>query len=185
MTKSEITKNTIKLTIYGIKDKRTDEIKYIGQTSNLTNRKYKHLHEHNRPVTQEIYRTGVDNIEFVELDVVGFDEVAEAEKRYIKKYDTKKNGWNQNDTYKPISIEGRRKISKLKKGRNNPMFKVDFSQEELKEMFELYYNNQKETIKKLSEKYNCSPATICNILNFKHFLSRDNDQLLEEYSDVI
>jgi len=185
MTKDTITKDTVKLIIYGIKDKRTDEIKYIGQTSNLTNRKYKHLHEMDRYVTQQIYKTGVENIEFVELDVVNFDEVAEAEKRYIKKYDTKNNGWNQNDTYKPISIEGRMKISSMKKGRNNPMCKFYFSQEELKEMFALYYDNQKETIEKLSNKYGCSSSTISNILNYNHYLTRDNEELKEEYNEVI
>lgn len=92
--------------IYGYKNKQTNQMKYIGQTSNLPYRRYKHeqydpfheeLVEYNYPLSRGIRKYGNDCYEcvIIERNINNEQEAIERESYWINYYNTFNNGYNQ------------------------------------------------------------------------------------------
>lgn len=79
--------------------------KYIGLTNNIIRRKLRHFSDlkHNRHdnsfLQKEFNIYGIENFSFnIEFEgEVSYQEIGEKEKEYIKKYDSYRNGYNQNE----------------------------------------------------------------------------------------
>lgn len=79
--------------------------KYIGLTNNIARRKARHFTDlkrniHDNSFLQKEYNIyGKDNFSFsIEFQGdVTFEQIGEKEKEFIKKYDSYKNGYNQNE----------------------------------------------------------------------------------------
>ena len=92
--------------IYGYKKRNINKIVYVGQTSNISYRRYKHekydpfainIVEYEYPLSRGIRKYGIDNYEFIILeDNISSAELAiEREQYWIKFYNTYKEGYNQ------------------------------------------------------------------------------------------
>ena len=92
--------------IYGYIDKINNKIKYIGQTSNLEYRRYKHeeydpfhenVIEYNYPLSRAIRKYGVNNYQCIIIEDNIVDEIQAIikEEYWIKFYNTYKKGYNQ------------------------------------------------------------------------------------------
>lgn len=86
--------------LYYIKDLRSDNIIYIGQTVDFGQRKYRHFWDTVQPVDKYMYEEGRDNFEikiFEDIDVENFteDDLRKKEDELIVFYDTKNNGFNK------------------------------------------------------------------------------------------
>ena len=123
--------------IYGYKDKKTNQMKYIGQTSNLDYRRYKHekydpfhekLVEYNYPLSRGIRKYGLDNYEciIIENNIENEQLAIERESYWINYYNTFKSGYNQTPGGKaPKYIKFEKEIiEKVKKMLIN---KIDFN----------------------------------------------------------
>ena len=84
--------------IYGYKKISTNEIVYVGQTTDLTTRRYRHeihdpynpnIKEYNYPLSKGIRKYGIENYECVILEEVEKEQdLNEREKYWIKFYNT-------------------------------------------------------------------------------------------------
>lgn len=90
--------------IYKIENKINHKI-YIGLTCNIKRRHFRHFSDlrcnrhDNKFMQSEFNKYGEDNFEFTEIlngDYTDY-EIGELEKKYIKIYDSYKNGYNQNE----------------------------------------------------------------------------------------
>lgn len=91
--------------IYAYIKKETDEVKYIGQTNNLSFRIWQHKYnsycekrkEYNYPLSRALRKYGEDAFEIKILeDNLTEDEANEREVYWIRFYDTCFKGYNQN-----------------------------------------------------------------------------------------
>lgn len=123
--------------IYGYKDKKTNQIKYIGQTSNLNYRKYKHekydpfhkeLVEYNYPLSRGIRKYGIDNYEciIIEQNIDNEQLAIERESYWINYYNTYKKGYNQTEGGKAPKYIKFDKES-IKKVKQMLIDKIDFN----------------------------------------------------------
>ena len=113
--------------------------RYIGRTRNFNKRMIEHKCHSNYPINKRkfydaIFKYGWDNFEKRVIEYVSSEEEAiKMEKYYIEKYDTVENGYNHSndseaggDNWSLLSDERKEKIRynmrKRMKGKNNPMF---------------------------------------------------------------
>lgn len=92
--------------IYAYKSKQDNKIKYVGQTSNLEYRRYKHekydpyhkeLVEYNYPLSRGIRKYGIENYILIILEdnILEERQAIEKESYWINYYNTYNNGYNQ------------------------------------------------------------------------------------------
>ena len=92
--------------IYGYKKISENKIVYVGQTSNIAYRRYKHevydpysinTIEYNYPLSRGIRKNGIDDYEFIilENEINSIEKAIEKEAYWIKFYDTYNHGYNQ------------------------------------------------------------------------------------------
>lgn len=92
--------------IYGYKEKKTQKVCYIGQTSNEKYRRYKHeiydpIHkdvvEYEYPLSRGIRKHGLDYYEYfiIEDNITDEQQAIDREQYWISYYDTYNNGYNQ------------------------------------------------------------------------------------------
>lgn len=92
--------------IYAYRSKYDNKIKYIGQTSNLEYRRYKHekydpyheeLVEYNYPLSRGIRKYGIDNYILIILEdnILEEKQAIERESYWINYYNTYNDGYNQ------------------------------------------------------------------------------------------
>lgn len=123
--------------IYGYKNIKTNQMKYIGQTSNLNYRRYKHekydpfhkeIVEYNYPLSRGIRKYGIDNYECVIIeDNIENEQLAiERESYWINYYNTYNNGYNQTPGGKaPKYIKFEKEI--IEKVKTMLINKIDFN----------------------------------------------------------
>ena len=92
--------------IYGYREKETQIVKYVGQTSNEQYRRYKHeiydptheeVKEYNYPLSKGIRKHGLDFYEYfiIENKITDEKKAIEREAYWISYYNTYKQGYNQ------------------------------------------------------------------------------------------
>lgn len=85
--------------IYGIKDIRTDNVIYVGLTTNYKQRKYHHFHTSNNPIDKYMFDNDRLNFDMFIIERIEGDydlsELKNKEQYYIDYYDTIENGLNK------------------------------------------------------------------------------------------
>lgn len=92
--------------IYGYKEKNTQKVCYVGQTSNEKYRRYKHevydpshkdVIEYEYPLSRGIRKHGLDYYEYfiIENNITDEQQAIDREQYWIAYYDTYNNGYNQ------------------------------------------------------------------------------------------
>jgi len=112
---------------------------YVGITNNLENRKQQHLKDTKRGADRKFHKAikkyGEPTFEVLEYCQT-IDELYEAEKKYIKKFDSFKNGYNSTlggeGTFgipRPKSVKWRNEHSSKMSGSGNPRFGVKLDEQ--------------------------------------------------------
>ena len=134
--------------IYYIKDLRTDNIIYIGQTKDFKQRKYCHFGHKKEPVDKYMYEEGRENFTmnyFKDIDCTNMtdDEILNKEDVLILNYNTINNGFNK---YRSGKIS-----NDMKEYKKNYM--REYQKEYHREYMKKYYQEHKEYMKKYYQEH--------------------------------
>ena len=137
--------------IYYIKDYRTDEIIYIGQTTDFKQRKYAHFGNTNSAIACYMLNEGRKNftmLPFEDIDVSNYsrEELKNKENELIIKYDTINKGFNKNKSgvYKSKNQYDKLFYSENKEERK--LYYREYYKNTKKEYCKKYYKEHREDI---------------------------------------
>ena len=155
--------------IYAYKKISDNQIKYVGQTVDITERRKQHEKdeafnnlraEYNYPLSRAIRKYGIDAFEFIVLeDNLTLEEANEREDFWILYYDTIAKGYNQ------------------QRGGNNRIKLTDVQIEEIQDKLA----NSSLSYNKISEEYGCSISFLSRI---NHGLSYHSPKFSYPLRDV-
>ena len=92
--------------IYKYVKKDTQQVVYVGQTTNEAYRRYRHevydwqkpsIKEYNYPLSRAFRKYGVDSFDYQQIEVVDIEDLTNREGYWIDYYNTVENGYNQHN----------------------------------------------------------------------------------------